>query len=302
MSSYGGPRYGRPAERGPGGSYTRYGDGGYNSYGGRYGDTYGSGYGMNNRFDGGYGGYGGYGSSAYGRYGTSGPGYGYGTYGAGYGSGYGGYDGGAYGYGSRPYGADAYPGMNRGLRAPYTPYGGSYPPYPPYGYPPPPPPPQSQEAMEPDGQQRSRSSSRASGGAPEMAILEGDVQANLALLLETGRCKVSATASLVCMPTPPDYATVAQSTDPVPPGVRAAYGDDRFFNSTNSEFQNAFERSRYGQTRPPFPAAGAAGPTQNSEQASTNNASLVDPFLQDNWYFVELHNSILQESSQRARL
>jgi len=36
-----------------------------------------------------------------------------------------------------------------------------------------------------------------------VSVLEGDVQANLALLLETGKCQVSATASLVCLPAPP---------------------------------------------------------------------------------------------------
>ncbi|KAL0480109.1 hypothetical protein AKO1_007268 [Acrasis kona] len=102
----------------------------------------------------------------------------------------------------------------------------------------------------------------------QIATLKGDMKASLALLVESGLCKVTASASMVVMPSAPDYNSNSSSSnlDPLPPSAREIY---------------------FGQT----------GSNQRNQNASSSNQQQKD-FFQDNWYFVELHQSILQETTQ----
>jgi hypothetical protein len=87
-----------------------------------------------------------------------------------------------------------------------------------------------------------------------------DMKANLAVLIEKGECKVNATASIVTMPTIPDYTLKSKANlDPLPMSAKDIY----------------FKQHKKG----------------NMSQQDSD-------FFDDNWYFVELHQSILQESTQ----
>lgn len=88
--------------------------------------------------------------------------------------------------------------------------------------------------------------------------LTGNMKANLAVLIEKGECKVNATASIVTMPTIPDYSVKKNITDPLPQSAKDIY----------------FKQQKKGMSQ------------QDSD------------FFDDNWYFVEMHQSILQESTQ----
>lgn len=102
----------------------------------------------------------------------------------------------------------------------------------------------------------------------QFARLTGDMKANLAVLVETGICKVNATASLVCMPTTADYSARTKSTkggisplNPLPQSARDIY----------------------------------------LKQHGSSSKETTDKFFEDDWYFIELHQSILQESTQQNR-
>eukprot|EP00697_Spironema_sp_BW2_P002980 gnl/Spiro4/13990_TR7498_c0_g1_i1.p1 gnl/Spiro4/13990_TR7498_c0_g1~~gnl/Spiro4/13990_TR7498_c0_g1_i1.p1 ORF type:complete len:110 (+),score=15.65 gnl/Spiro4/13990_TR7498_c0_g1_i1:124-453(+) len=94
-----------------------------------------------------------------------------------------------------------------------------------------------------------------------------DVQADLALLLETGLCKVNATASLIVLPTPIDYNHLGMQTldSILPPSALEMLGGPP---------------TRFGPQHP------------NDPQSR---------FLYDNWHFIELHQSLQFESSQQLR-
>jgi hypothetical protein len=107
----------------------------------------------------------------------------------------------------------------------------------------------------------------------QIAKLSGDMKTSLAVLVESGICKVTASASLVVMPSAPDYSTGSSSNlDPLPPSAREIY-----FGQSGG--QQRSQQQQPGQT-----------PGLSSSQQKD--------FFQDNWYFVELHQSILQESTQ----
>jgi hypothetical protein len=110
----------------------------------------------------------------------------------------------------------------------------------------------------------------------QIAKLSGDMKTSLALLVESGICKVTASASLVVMPSAPDYNTGTSSAtlDPLPPSAREIY-----FGNTNGPQQRNT-------------------PGGNVQQTPGLSSSQQKDFFQDNWYFVELHQSILQESTQ----
>lgn len=89
--------------------------------------------------------------------------------------------------------------------------------------------------------------------------LSGEMKANLAILIEKGVCKVNASASIVTMPTVPDYTLKSkQNLDTLPQSAKDIY----------------FKQHKKGISQ------------QDSD------------FFDDNWYFIELHQSILQESTQ----
>eukprot|EP01080_Neovahlkampfia_damariscottae_P008119 gene8119-12580_t len=93
----------------------------------------------------------------------------------------------------------------------------------------------------------------------QIAKLSGDMKANLAVLIEKGLCKVSSTSSLVVMPSLPDYSSKGnKNLEPLPQSAK-----DIYFK-------------------------------QNKKTISTQDSDFFD----DNWYFIELHQSILQESTQ----
>ena len=107
----------------------------------------------------------------------------------------------------------------------------------------------------------------------EFAKLTGDTKASLALLVENGLCKVSASASLVVLPSMHDksYEQGGSKFEALPASARDVYFGDKK------------KKSRSGSNT-----------NNTSKDQSTNE------FLDDNWYFVELHQSILQESTQKS--
>lgn len=107
----------------------------------------------------------------------------------------------------------------------------------------------------------------------EFVKLTGDTKASLALLVENGTCKVNASASLVVMPSMSDksYDTSGGAKfEALPASARDVYFGDS-------------KRS-----------------TGRSTSSSKDKEPTKDEFLDDNWYFVELHQSILQESTQKT--
>lgn len=99
----------------------------------------------------------------------------------------------------------------------------------------------------------------------------GDIKASLGLLVETGICKVNASASLVVMPTSQDYSggQNLDQLDPLPPSAKDIY----------------------------FKQQGTTNPSENA--ANKDDAASSSSFLNDQWYFIEVHQSILQESTQK---
>jgi hypothetical protein len=105
----------------------------------------------------------------------------------------------------------------------------------------------------------------------EFVKLTGDTKATLALLVENGTCKVNASASLVVLPSMADktYETISSNAaankfEALPASARDVYFGDR------------------------------------SKQVGARSGGTKDEFLDDNWYFIELHQSILQESTQKS--
>jgi len=115
------------------------------------------------------------------------------------------------------------------------------------------------------------------------ATLAGDLKANLGLLVETGICRVNASASLVAMPTMYDYNSSSSAPlDPLPASAREIYFKQKGGTGSGTQQQQARART----------LAGSSGKT------ATGGDQANDEFFNDNWYFVELHQSILQETTQ----
>lgn len=110
------------------------------------------------------------------------------------------------------------------------------------------------------------------------------MKANLALLVETGVCRVMGSASLVCLPSTTTNTSSSSSQqqqhtqhlDPLPQSAR-----DIYFRNSSQQQQQQHQ-----------------GPGARDSRQPGNPSDAF--FLDDNWFFVELHQSILQESSQRS--
>ncbi|EFC37094.1 predicted protein [Naegleria gruberi] len=111
-------------------------------------------------------------------------------------------------------------------------------------------------------------------GLSEFAKLSGDMRASLGLLVENGICKVNGNASLIVMPSTPNYDYKSAGADllnPLPASAKDIY------------------LRNHGNSSNPSSSA--------SSNPNRNTNKLDDEFFADNWYFVELHQSILQEST-----
>jgi len=115
----------------------------------------------------------------------------------------------------------------------------------------------------------------------EFVKLTGDTKASLALLVENGMCKVNASASMVILPSMSEKS----------------YEGDSDSQKSSSKFEAlpASARDVYLGDK------NKIQPNNSRSGASSSSNKLTDEFLDDNWYFVELHQSILQESTQKSR-
>ncbi|KAF0972218.1 hypothetical protein FDP41_009526 [Naegleria fowleri] len=118
------------------------------------------------------------------------------------------------------------------------------------------------------------SSSLPMMGVSEFAKLSGDMRASLGLLVENGICKINGNASLVVMPSTPNYDY-----------SKSVAGGENLLNPLPASAKDIYLRN-YG---------GSTGGRQSRPQQQKEPQN--DEFFADNWYFVELHQSILQEST-----
>ncbi|KAG2388950.1 hypothetical protein C9374_014350 [Naegleria lovaniensis] len=113
-------------------------------------------------------------------------------------------------------------------------------------------------------------------GVSEFAKLTGDMRASLGLLVENGICKINGNASLVVMPSTPNYDY-----------SKSVSGGENLLNPLPASAKDIYLRNYGGPT-----TGGSASRPSRPQQEPQN-----DEFFADNWYFVELHQSILQEST-----
>lgn len=122
----------------------------------------------------------------------------------------------------------------------------------------------------------------------EFVKLTGDTKASLALLVENGMCKVNASASMVILPSMSEKSYEGD-TD-----VRTSTSTSSSASSNKFEALPASARDVY------FGDKNRVQPPSNNNKAGSAGTVHHDEFLDDNWYFVELHQTILQESTQRS--
>ncbi|KAL9644002.1 hypothetical protein ABK040_005470 [Willaertia magna] len=119
-------------------------------------------------------------------------------------------------------------------------------------------------------------------GISEIAKLSNDMKVNLGLLVENGICKVNGSASLIVMPSIPnyDYSKNQSLLNPLPSSAKQIYALSK---KSNGGMENR--------------GSGDGPVLVRGEENNFND----DEFFADNWYFVELHQSILQESTHQQR-
>ncbi len=120
----------------------------------------------------------------------------------------------------------------------------------------------------------------------EFVKLTGDTKASLALLVENGMCKVNASASMVILPSMSEKSYEGD-TDRTSTSTSSAASSSNKFEALPASARDVYFGDK-NRVQPSNNKAGSAGTVQHDE------------FLDDNWYFVELHQSVLQESTQRS--
>lgn len=121
-------------------------------------------------------------------------------------------------------------------------------------------------------------------------------QADIGLLFESGTTQATASVSLVCLAlTDAD----GRSPDTVVPGMaaraRKVIGTSGDPLESISEDGKSATTSRVGERRSRPTSRANRRPTPQKAGTEEN-----DDFFDDSWYFVELHQTILQESTQES--